>query len=73
MQQLLVGVDVGCHKHAVAIGGPNGIVEQFEITHDIRGFEYFFARVSAQAREIHGVRLELFRKLTYSRWSANLR
>ncbi|GMA99892.1 IS110 family transposase [Pelosinus sp. IPA-1] len=50
MQQLLVGVDVGCHKHAVAIGGPNGIVEQFEITHDIRGFEYFFARVSAQAR-----------------------
>ena len=29
MQQLLVGVDVGCHKHAVAIGGPNGIVEQF--------------------------------------------
>lgn len=49
-QQLLVGVDVGCHKHAVAISGPSGIVEQFEITHDIRGFEYFFAHVSAQAR-----------------------
>lgn len=49
-QQLLVGVDVGCRKHAVAIGGPSGIVEEFEITHDISGFEYFFAHVSAQAR-----------------------
>ena len=49
-QQLLVGVDVGCHKHNVAIGGPSGIVEQFEITHDSHGFEYFFARVVTQAR-----------------------
>ena len=49
-QQLLVGVDVGCRKHAVAIGGTSGIVEEFEITHDISGFEYFFAHVSAQAR-----------------------
>ena len=49
-QQLMVGVDVGCYKHAVAIGGPSGIVEQFEINHDIHGFEYFFAHVAAQAR-----------------------
>lgn len=49
-KQLLVGVDVGCHKHHVAIGGPGGIVEQFEITHDTHGFTYFFARVAEQAR-----------------------
>lgn len=49
-KQLLVGVDVGCYKHHVAIGGPAGIVEQFEITHDTRGFAYFFARLAGQAR-----------------------
>jgi len=49
-KQLLVGVDVGCHEHHVAIGGPSGIVEQFEITHDTRGFAYFFARLEGQAR-----------------------
>jgi hypothetical protein len=43
-QQLLVGVDVGCHKHNVAIGGPNGMIDQFEITHDSRGFSYFLIK-----------------------------
>jgi len=52
MQQhrLLVGVDVGCRKHSVAISGPEGISEQFEITHDARGFQYFFTQVAKQAR-----------------------
>ena len=49
-QHLLVGVDVGCRKHHVAIGGPGGITEQFEITHDAYGFAYFFERVSEQAQ-----------------------
>lgn len=49
-QQLLVGVDVGCRKHNVAIGGPNGMIDQFEITHDSRGFSYFFNQIAAQAR-----------------------
>jgi transposase len=48
-QHLLVGVDVGCHKHHVAIAGPGGITEEFQITHDGRGFSYFFSRVSEQA------------------------
>lgn len=52
-QQLLVGVDVGCYKHHVAIGGPGGIVEEFEITHNSRGFDYFFARVAAQSHRLH--------------------
>jgi len=48
-QHLLVGVDVGCRKHHVAIGGPGGITEQFEITHDALGFSHFFERISDQA------------------------
>ena len=52
MQQhrLLVGVDVGCRKHSVAISGPGGISEQFEIPHDASGFQYFFGQVAKQAR-----------------------
>lgn len=49
-QQLLVGVDVGNHNHHVAISTSNGIVDQFEITHDAKGFEYFFNQINAQAR-----------------------
>jgi transposase len=49
-QHLLVGVDIGCRKHHVAIGGPGGITEQFEITHDARGFSTFFGRISEQVR-----------------------
>ncbi|MGE5423054.1 MAG: IS110 family transposase [Ignavibacteriales bacterium] len=50
--QLLVGIDVGCHKHHVAIGGSGKIVDDFEITHDSRGFEYFFYRVAAHSRRL---------------------
>lgn len=50
-QQLLVGVDVGCRKHHVAIGGPIGIIEEFEISHNSRGFAYFFGRVATQAQQ----------------------
>ena len=49
-QELLVGVDVGCRKHHVAIAGSGGIVEQFEISHNSRGFAYFFTEVAVQAR-----------------------
>jgi transposase len=48
--RLLVGVDVGCRNHHVAIGGPSGIVDQFKITHNLRGFECFFNRIAEQAR-----------------------
>lgn len=50
-QQLLVGVDIGCRKHNVAIGGPNGIIKEFEFTHDSRGFQYFFAQIAAQTHQ----------------------
>lgn len=49
-ERLLVGVDVGSRKHHVAIGSPNGLVHQFAITHDAKGFEYFFSQVITQAR-----------------------
>lgn len=49
-KQLLVGVDVGYRNHHVAISAPSGIVDQFEISHDNKGFEYFFNQISTQAR-----------------------
>ena len=49
-QQLLVGIDVGNRNHHVAICAPSGIVDQFEISHNAKGFKYFFSQVSAQAR-----------------------
>lgn len=49
-QRLLVGVDVGCRKHHVAISGPGVIVKQFEISHDSKGFLYFFNQIAIQAR-----------------------
>lgn len=35
----------------MAIGGPSGIVDQFEIAHDAEGFKYFFNRIVTQARQ----------------------
>lgn len=44
--ELRVGVDVGSRRHSVAIGDVGGaILDEFEIRHDSRGFEEFFARV----------------------------
>ena len=46
-QELLVGVDVGCRSHHVAIAEAGKIVSRFAITHDSHGF----------CREIGGVAL----------------
>ena len=51
-QQLLVGVDVGCRNHHIAIAGPSGIVDQFEISHDSKGFHHFFTKIDAQAQHL---------------------
>lgn len=50
-QQLLVGVDVGCRKHNVAIGSSSGMITQFEITHDSWGSKHFFEQIASQARQ----------------------
>ncbi|MDQ7002009.1 MAG: hypothetical protein Q9N02_04905 [Ghiorsea sp.] len=47
MDALLVGIDVGCRKHRVAIGMPDG--EQFDLAHQPAGFDDFFKRVEKQA------------------------
>lgn len=48
--ELRVGVDVGAHRHAVAIGLSDGsVLEEFEIPHTDAGFGDFFSRIEAQA------------------------
>ena len=49
--QLVVGVDVGCRCHSVAVGLSDGrLLEEFEIPHTSVGFRQFFARIEACAR-----------------------
>jgi len=42
-----VSIDVGCHQHSVAIGLSEGnvIIDEFEIKHDLNGFNTFFQRI----------------------------
>ena len=50
MDTLLVGIDVGCRKHRVAIGMPDGeLLEQFDLAHRPEAFDDFFKRVEKQA------------------------
>lgn len=47
--EILVSVDVGCHSHNVAIGLRDGsILDEFEITHNRKGFSRFFANIEKQ-------------------------
>lgn len=50
-QELLVGVDVGCRSHHVAIAEAGKIVSRFAITHDSHGFARFFAEIALRARQ----------------------
>lgn len=46
MERIIVGVDVGCRKHRVAIGTPDGrIAEEFDVSHEKDGFDRFFRRL----------------------------
>ncbi len=47
--EIRVSVDVGCHRHSVAIGLAGGeLVEEFEIDHSPEGFHHFFTRIARQ-------------------------
>jgi transposase len=50
-----VSVDVGCHRHSVAIGLPGGkVLEEFEIEHHPEGFESFFDRIDRHRKYYGG-------------------
>jgi len=50
MEQLLVGIDVGCRRHRVAVGMSDGtLIDQFDLDHQPASFDEFFLRVSKQA------------------------
>jgi hypothetical protein len=48
-------VDVGCHRHSVAIGLPDGrVLDEFEMAHDPAGFAQFFQRIESHRRSFGG-------------------
>ncbi len=50
MEQLLVGIDVGCRRHRVAVGMPDGtLIDQFDLDHKPASFDEFFLRIEKQA------------------------
>ncbi len=55
METLLVGIDVGCRRHRVAVGMADGtLVDQFDVDHRPTAFDAFFTRVEKQAAK-HGL------------------
>lgn len=54
-RELRVGIDVGGHVHAVAVGLSDGaMLEAFEVPHSDAGLEDFFGRIETHAAR-HGV------------------
>lgn len=51
--QLFVGIDVGCHKHAVAIAASTDFLEEFEINHNTKEFQYLFSRISFLSKKLN--------------------
>lgn len=54
MHALLVGIDVGCRQHRVAVGTPDGVlVDQFALDHRPVSLAAFFVRVEKQAAKFN--------------------
>lgn len=50
-----VSVDVGCHRHSVAIGLPNGqLLDEFDMEHRPEGFKLFFQRIDEYQHQYGG-------------------
>jgi transposase len=50
-----VSIDVGCHRHRVAVGLSNGeVLDEFDVTHGSPGFDDFFARIDSHQRRYGG-------------------
>ncbi len=49
--EVRVGIDVGAHRHSIAVGLSDGtVLDEFEIAHTPEGFQEFFSRIEAHAR-----------------------
>jgi transposase len=53
MAELRVALDIGSKQHRVGIGLADGkLLEEFEISHDRKGFEVFFSRVAIYEKRL---------------------
>jgi hypothetical protein len=53
--ELKVSIDVGCHRHSVAVGLSTGeLLEEFDIDHRPEGFAELFSRVERYQRRYPG-------------------
>lgn len=55
ISDIRVSVDVGCHRHSVAIGLPSGqVLDEFDMEHRPEGFELFFNRIDSYQHRYGG-------------------
>lgn len=48
---MVIGVDVGCHRHQVTIANPEGrIAEEFDLSIGLKGFMHSFSRLEYYKR-----------------------
>lgn len=53
MAELRVALDIGSKQHRVGIGTADGkLLEEFEISHDRKGFELFFSRIAVYEKRL---------------------
>ncbi len=53
MAELRVALDIGSKQHRVGIGTADGkILEEFEISHDRKGFDLFFSRIALYEKRL---------------------
>lgn len=52
---LRVSLDIGCYRHAVAVGTSDGrVIDEFDMDHTKDGFDRFFARVEKHRTKLGG-------------------
>jgi len=72
ISELRVSIDVGCYRHSVAVGLPNGtLLEEFDLTHGQEGFDQFFERVG-RLQQRHGGVVSVAME-GYNAWARPLR
>jgi hypothetical protein len=55
ISDIRVSVDVGCHRHSVAIGLPSGqVLDEFDMEHRPEGVELFFNRIDSYQHRYGG-------------------
>ncbi len=78
MESLLVGFDVGCRRHRVAVDMPDGrLLDQFDVDHQPTAFKHFLHELRSRLQSTDSIfqsinASEIHRPVFYFMWLLNL-